>query len=196
MATKMRVIPSIFEDANESEDETGVATLVPLSFDQHRQQPQSELPAAPAAPSPGVRYARGSLVYATDGPVGTLRQIVIDEDLAEVKALVVRMAAKKESVLVPPDLVDVSADAGLLLTVTQEQFLHGASRSPRLDPKMFTRARLKQVAKVMPAVFGGDPRRSVISVSGDQVATGAFLEPASGEPETAGSSWRERFRSR
>jgi hypothetical protein len=38
--------------------------------------------AAPAAPRRDIRYERGSTVYALDGPVGTLKQIVIDEDLA------------------------------------------------------------------------------------------------------------------
>src|SRR4029079_15279745 len=80
-------------------------------------------PAQASGPSPdAIHYERGSLIYATDGPVGTLRQIVIDEEMAEVKALVVRLAAKKESVLVPPELVAKSAGAGLLLNVTREQF--------------------------------------------------------------------------
>ena len=72
--------------------------------------------------------------------------------MAEVTALVVRMAAKNESVLMPPDLVDKSVGTAIMLNVTKEQFAMGASRSPRFDARMFTRADTKTLTKVIPLV--------------------------------------------
>lgn len=126
------------------------------------------------APEPSrgvVRYERGSRVYARDGAVGTLRQVVIDEDVGEVKALVVGADDRNESVLVPPDLVESSDGSAIQLTVTRQQFARGASRSPRFDPRMFTAADVKRVAGMIPLLFQGDPRRSVVALSADFVET-------------------------
>lgn len=139
---------------------------------------------APEPPEQAIQYERGSLIYATDGPVGTLKQIVIDEEMAEVKALVVRMTSRKESVLVPPDLVDRSVGGALQLNVTQAQFARGASRSPRFEARMFTGADTGAVSRAIPVVFRGDPRRSVVRVSRDRVETGA----SPGDPPAAPAS--------
>jgi hypothetical protein len=143
---------------------------------------------------PDIRYERGSTVYALDGPVGTLRQIVIDEDVAEVKALVVRMTAKNESVLMPPDLVEKSVGTALLLNVTKDQFLLGASRSPRFESRMFTGADTKTVAKAIPLTFRGNKQRSVVSIAADVVQTSECLELSDPRlPESTRRSWWKRF---
>src|SRR5215213_7041276 len=157
-----------------------------------------ELDPSPAAhadsPRPDIRYERGSTVYALDGPVGTLKQVVIDEDVAEVKALVVRMTAKNESVLMPPDLVDKSVGTALLLNVTKDQFLMGASRSPRFEARMFTGADAKTVAKVIPLAFRGNKQRSLVGITGDAVQTSELLElPNLPRPESTRRSWWKRF---
>ena len=138
------------------------------------------------ADSPGrdIRYQRGSAVYATDGPVGTLRQMVIDEDVAEVKALVIQMAERNESVLMPPELVDKCVGKTLLLNVTKAQFAKGASRSPRFDSKMFTGVDARTVAAVIPLTFRGDKQRSVVSISSETLQTSEILEPSLA-PQTA-----------
>jgi hypothetical protein len=149
----------------------------------------------PASLRLDIRYERGSTVYALDGPVGTLKQVVIDEDVAEVKALVVRMTAKNESVLMPPDLVDKSVGTALLLNVTKDQFMLGASRSPRFEARMFTGADAKTVARVIPLAFRGNKQRSLVSITGDVVQTSELLElPSLPRPESTRRSWRMRFR--
>ena len=150
--------------------------------------------ADPDAPRRDIRYERGSTVYALDGPVGTLKQIVIDEDVAEVKALVVRMTAKNESVLMPPELVDKSVGTALLLNVSKDQFLLGASRSPRFEARMFTGADVKTVTTVIPLAFRGNKQRSLVSIAGDVVQTSEYLEPSSPrQPEATRRSWWKRF---
>ncbi len=125
-----------------------------------------------------IRYERGSIVFAIDGPVGTLRQVVIDEDVAEVKALVIRMSTTSESVLMPPELVDKCVGTTILLNVTREQFAKGASRSPRFDPRMFTRADTRTVSALIPVAFRGDKQRSIASIAGDALETSEVLEPS------------------
>jgi hypothetical protein len=150
------------------------------------------------APERAIRYERGSTVYAIDGPVGSLRQLVIDEDVAEIKALVVRMTAKDESVLMPPELVDKCVGKTILLNVTKEQFAKGASRSPRFDPKMFTGADAKAIAAVIPLAFLGNKQRSVVSISREAVQTSEVLEPTT-QPQTPPSDrpwWKRLGRSR
>lgn len=136
--------------------------------------------AAPAPPADAVtgaiRYERGSIVFAIDGPVGTLRQMVIDEDVAEVKALIIRMSTTNESVLTPPELVDKCVGSTILLNVTKEQFAKGASRSPRFDPRMFTGADPKTVRALIPVAFRGEKQRSIVSIAGDALVTSDVLE--------------------
>jgi hypothetical protein len=163
---------------------------VEQQFEEPEPSPATQLD----SPRPEIRYERGSTVYALDGPVGTLKQVVIDEDVTEVKALVVRMTAKNESVLMPPDLVDKSVGTALLLNVTKDQFLLGASRSPRFEARMFTGADAKTVAKVIPLAFRGHKQRSLVSITGDVVQTSAYLEPSSPtRPESTRRSWWKRF---
>jgi hypothetical protein len=125
-----------------------------------------------------IRYERGGTIYALDGPVGVLRQIVIDDDRAEVKALVVRLAEKNESVLVPPDLVDKSVGAALFLNVNSEQFAQGARRSPRFEARMFTGVDLPNVARKIPLAFRGQKQRSLVELGKDCLVTSDVLDPA------------------
>lgn len=178
-------------EAEREDAERSVPEVAPIEYLFGREVVEPAPAPEPEPPPHAIRYERGSLVYATDGPVGTLRQIVIDEAMAEVKALVVRVAAKKESVLVPPDLVEKSVGGTLLLNVTQEQFARGASRSPRFDARMFTRADPERVSKAAPVVFRGDSRRSVVSIARDWLETSEARDRLAAPPAArAGRPWR------
>jgi hypothetical protein len=191
MATEMYALRSTLE----RHDGGDAAPAAPATVEQLFGEPDPS-PAAHADSSrPDIRYERGSTVYALDGPVGTLKQVVIDEDVAEVKALVVRMTAKNESVLMPPDLVDKSVGTALLLNVTKDQFMLGASRSPHFEARMFTGADAKTVAKVIPLAFRGNKQRSLVNITGDVVQTSERLElPNLSPPESTRPSWWKRFR--
>lgn len=145
-----------------------------------------------------IRYERGSIVCAIDGPVGTLRQMVIEEDAAEVKALVIRVSTTDESVLAPPELVDKCVGKTILLNVTKEQFAKGASRSPRFDPRMFARADSRTVSTMIPVAFRGDRQRSIVEISDDALQTAEVLEPAVSphDPPTPRPWWKRVGRSR
>jgi len=190
MVSEMHALRSTMDLVDEDEVKPEAPALVEHLFEAI----DPALAAEQDAPRRDIRYERGSTVYALDGPVGTLKQIVIDEDLAEVKALVVRMTTKNESVLMPPDLVDKSVGTALLLNVTKDQFLMGASRSPRFEARMFTGADVKSVVKVIPVAFRGNKQRSLVSIGGDVVQTSEFLEPSGlRQSESTRRSWWKRF---
>jgi hypothetical protein len=132
----------------------------------------------PAADAGVVRYERGSRVYATDGPVGVLRQLVVEPATGEIKALVIRLDGKRESVLTPPDLVDRSAGTALFLTITGEQFALGASRTPRFDRRQFTKANLRALKQAMRLPPAGEWRRCIGWIGRDAVQTRPAPEPA------------------
>ena len=181
--------------AIERNDGGDAVPAAPAPVEQVFREPNSSPAAHADSPRPDIRYERGSTVYALDGPVGTLKQVVIDEDVAEVKALVVRMTAKNESVLMPPDLVDKSVGTALLLNVTKDQFMLGASRSPRFEARMFTGADTKSVAKVIPLAFRGNKQRSLVRITGDVVQTSELLElPSLPQAELTRRAWWKRFR--
>lgn len=152
-----------------------------------------EMSSVPVGTEKAIRYERGSQIYAIDGLIGTLKQVVVDEEKAEVKALVVRVATRKESVLVPPDLVEKCVGGALQLSVTQEQFARGASRSPRFESRMFTGADTETIAKAIPMMFRGDARRSVVRISRDRVDTAdsPTNSPANEPPQRR--SWKRIF---
>jgi len=190
MVSEMHALRSTMDLVDEDEVKPEAPALVEHLFEAI----DPALAAEQDAARRDIRYERGSTVYALDGPVGTLKQIVIDEDVAEVKALVVRMTTKNESVLMPPDLVDKSVGTALLLNVTKDQFLMGASRSPRFEARMFTGADVKSVVKVIPVAFRGNKQRSLVSIGGDVVQTSEFLEPSGlRQSESTRRSWWKRF---
>lgn len=133
-------------------------------------------PTEPAAAA--IRFERGSRVYATDGPVGTLRQLVVDPATGTVEALVVRLDGKREAALTPPDLVDRSVGAALFLTISREQFALGASRTPRFDGRQFAKANLRALNQAIRRPAVGDSRRSIGWIGRDAVETRPALEPA------------------
>jgi hypothetical protein len=79
---------------------------------------------------PSVRYERGGAVYATDGKVGTLKQVVVDESSCEVVDLIVAVDGGDKSILLSPDFVDKTAGSALFLTVSRTQFAERSSSAP------------------------------------------------------------------
>jgi hypothetical protein len=182
------VLRSIAEDEKTAHDSDPAIRPIDYLFGHTEDAPATP----PDAAGHAMRYERGSTVCAIDGPVGTLRQMVIEEDAAEVKALVIRMSTTDESVLAPPELVDRCVGTTILLNVTKEQFARGASRSPRFDPRMFARADTGTVKTVIPVAFRGDKLRSIVEISDDALQTGEVLEPslAALNPPTSRPWWK------
>jgi sporulation protein YlmC with PRC-barrel domain len=117
-----------------------------------------------------VRYERGGIVYATDGKVGTLKQIVVDDTSGEVSDLVITVDDTSRIVLLSPDLVDKTAGSAVFVLVNRTQFAERAANLPDFERKHFSKVDAKALAKKAsdrPQI----PRRSVLSAGRDYVET-------------------------
>ncbi|MFL5760296.1 MAG: hypothetical protein ACJ789_11185 [Thermomicrobiales bacterium] len=92
---------------------------------------------------PSVRYERGGAIYATDGKVGTLKQVVVDESSCEVVDLVVAVDGGGKYIVLSPDFVDKSAGSALFLTVNRAQFVERSSSATPYVKSQFAGVELK-----------------------------------------------------
>ena len=119
-----------------------------------------------------VRYERGGTIYATDGRVGVLRQVVVDEAAGEVVELIVQVdGAEPRTVLLPPDLVDKTAGSAVFLTVNRVQFTERAATAVAYEKKGFARADVKVLLKNGAEAKDRNPRRAVIVAGRDHLET-------------------------
>lgn len=118
-----------------------------------------------------IRFERGGTVYATDGRVGTLRQVVVDERAGEVAELIVKADGSDRSIVITPDLVDKTAGSAVFITVNRVQFAERLAASPDYDKKQFARADTKVLVKQGEVARERNPRRAVIEAGVDFVET-------------------------
>jgi hypothetical protein len=130
-----------------------------------------------------LRYERGGSVYATDGWVGRLRHVVVDESVGEVVALVVQVDETTREILLPVQGVDRTAGSAVYLTGSRQQFLDWAAQAPIFERKRAAKANLKALLqeRARPA---RDPRRTVLNAGRDYVETAPVpsLNPAPRPP--------------
>ena len=119
-----------------------------------------------------VRYERGGAVYATDGRVGLLKQVVVDDTAGEVQELIMEVdGPEPRTVLLPPDLVDKTAGSAVFLTINRVQFAERAASAPVYEKKGFARADVKLLLKNGEAARDRNPRRAVIVAGRDHLET-------------------------
>ena len=120
-----------------------------------------------AAPDKGgrLRFERGGQVYAIDGVVGTLRNVVVDGATGRITALAVAPRDGSPPALVPPSIVQRSAGSALFLGISRDQFEVGAARAPRYDRSLYEAADLDRLAKSGSVLELPDRGRSVLVVA-------------------------------
>jgi PRC-barrel domain len=118
-----------------------------------------------------IRYERNGAVYATDGKVGTLKKVVVDEAAGEVVDLAVAVDGADRTVLLPPDLVDKTAGSAVFLTINRVQFAERAGTAAEYAKKHFARADVKAVLKRDGRSDPTNPRRAVANAGKDFVET-------------------------
>lgn len=119
-----------------------------------------------------LRYERGGAVYATDGLVGRLRHVVVDEGAGEAIALVVQVEETGEEILLPLQAVDKTAGSAVYLTGTCKQFSDWVVRAPRYHRKRAAKANLKALLNER-VRYGKDPRRTVLQAGRNFLETAA-----------------------
>ena len=121
-----------------------------------------------------IRYQRDGAVYATDGKVGTLKRVVVDEGAGEVSDLVILVEASNRSVLVPPDLVDKTAGSAVFLTVNRTQFTERAAGAVEFQKDGFVRADAKLLVQNAQGARERSPKRAIATTGRDFVETPAL----------------------
>jgi sporulation protein YlmC with PRC-barrel domain len=131
-----------------------------------------------------VRYERDGPIYATDGKVGTLRKVVVDETSAEVVELIIQPDGSEKMLVLPADVVDRSAGAALFITLNRVQFNDRASSGASYSRNHFSKADLKALLKRKDASRALLPRKSVTNVGTDFVETplGSAVERLGSRP--------------
>ena len=111
-----------------------------------------------------TRLERGARVYATDGLVGNLRQVVVDEVTGEVTALVSAPVGTPRVVLMPLEVVDRTAGSAIFITMSRGQFTARVPRAPEYDKRRFVKANVKALVGNAGTSSSGNPRKLVIRV--------------------------------
>jgi sporulation protein YlmC with PRC-barrel domain len=94
-----------------------------------------------------LRFQRDATIYATDGRVGVLRQVVVDQDAGEVTELIVTVEATGQTVVLRADLVDKTGGDAVFLTVNRTQFAEQAGSAPAYQRRRFRKARFRALRK-------------------------------------------------
>lgn len=164
--------------------------VVPIS-DRERARRSAVLNQAPPIPpelllrrDDFIRYERNGPVYATDGKVGVLKKVVVDEGAGEVVEIGVQMDGSASIVMLPPDVVDKSAGSALFLTINHAQVHERAASGATFVKGHFAKLDLKSLGKRSEG--GTLARRSVSRVTADfvETPTSSPLDRLHRRPET------------
>jgi len=118
-----------------------------------------------------LQYERGSRLYATDGRVGTLTQVVVDETAGEVTDLIVQVDNADSTVLLPPDLVERTVGSAVFVSVNRAQFAERTANATRVEPHDFAKANTKALRRNGLAAIERNPRRAVLTSDNGHVET-------------------------
>jgi hypothetical protein len=118
-----------------------------------------------------VRYEKDGPIYATDGKVGTLRKVVVDESSAEVSEIIIAVDGSDRCLVLPADVVDRSAGAALFISLNSAQFIERVSNGPPYSKGHFARADLKALLRRKGGSRPMMARRTVTNVGVDFVET-------------------------
>jgi hypothetical protein len=137
-----------------------------------------------------IRYERNGPVYATDGKIGVLKKVVVDETAGEVVELAIQVEGGDRWVLIPPDVVDKSAGSALFLTINRVQFAERAAAGPAYVKTQFARADVKALLKRDNNHGNVNPKRAVAAAGSDYIETptGSPLDRIVRKPGTATAS--------
>jgi hypothetical protein len=118
-----------------------------------------------------VRYEKDGPIYATDGKVGTLKKVVVDESSAEVSEIIIAVDGSDKCLVLPADVVDRSSGAALFISLNRVQFAEHVQASPGYTKSHFAKADLKALLHRKDGSRPMVARRSVTNVGTTFVET-------------------------
>lgn len=127
-----------------------------------------------------LRFERDGVVYAADGRVGILRQVVVDQDAGLVTELVVLRDGTDEAVVVPVSLVAKTGGSAVVLSVRKSEFSTGTVETPRYERRLFRKANLRALRRSGKEAAARSRRLAVLDVDHDAVTTPAVARLGDG----------------
>lgn len=118
-----------------------------------------------------VRYEKDGPIYATDGKVGSLKKVVVDEAAAEVVELIIAIDGGDQCLVLPADVVDRSAGAAVFISLNRVQFAERVASGSGYTKGHFAKADLKALLHRKDGSRQMVARRSVTNVGSNFVET-------------------------
>jgi hypothetical protein len=97
--------------------------------------------------STGLRFERDGIVFASNGRVGLLRQVIVDDRRGEIHSLVVEVDRTGERILIPHQGVERTRGSAVFLCTDKQQFETWLPTAPRFSPSAISRANVKSLLK-------------------------------------------------
>ena len=94
-----------------------------------------------------LRFQRNGIIYASDGRVGTLKQVVVAADAGEVTEVIVRVEATGQTIVLPVAMVDKTGGSAVFLALSRAQFAERAGNAPSYETARFKKAILRPLRK-------------------------------------------------
>jgi hypothetical protein len=95
----------------------------------------------------GQRFERDGIVFTSNGRVGILRQVVVDDRVGEIRALVVELDRTGERILVPHQGVERTRGSAVFLRTDRDQFETWLQTAPRYSAGAVIKANLPSLLK-------------------------------------------------
>lgn len=118
-----------------------------------------------------LRFQRDGVIYATDGRVGTLRQVVVAPDAGEISELVVTVEITGQTVVLPVELVAKTGGSAVFLAISRAQFAERSDGAPTYAKRLFTKAGLRRLLRNGKRAGEQHRRHAVVRAGADFVET-------------------------
>ncbi len=94
-----------------------------------------------------LRFQRNGVVYASDGRVGTLKQIVVAADISEVTEVIVTVETTGQTVVLPVALVNKTGGSAIFLALNRAEFADRAGSAPAYEKRGFKKVGIRPLRK-------------------------------------------------
>ena len=83
-----------------------------------------------------LRFERGGIVYATDGRIGLLKQVVVDDGACEIVELIIKLDRSQHELRLLPEMVDKTAGSAVFLIADRENAMSSCISHPSQSTRL------------------------------------------------------------
>jgi hypothetical protein len=118
-----------------------------------------------------LSFQRNAAIYATDGRVGVLKKVIVDEGAGEVKGLIVELESESRAILVPVDLVSKTGGTAIFLNLKYSEFVEGATVAPVYEKRRFKKVNVRALRKNGARAAEQRRREAITRLGSDMIET-------------------------